>query len=76
MPTQTISIKTKIQNTNTLIQQNASSGTYTLLETHPLFATADDTMKPEYTTDGLHLKESGYTIWAAYLKQQLPHLAN
>lgn len=75
LPTTTASINKKIQQTNALLQKNASEKTYTILDTHELFADETGVMKNEYTTDGVHLNEEGYTIWVAYLKKQLPHLA-
>ncbi len=76
LPTSTASIKRKIQQTNALLRKKAGRKTFTLLHTHALFADEADVMKKEYTNDGLHLNEEGYTIWADYLKKQLPHIAN
>ena len=49
LPTATLSIKEKIQQTNTLLQKKASHKTYTLLNIHVLFADEADVMKKEYT---------------------------
>jgi len=75
-PTNTASIKEKIQQTNALLKKKACRKTYTLLNTHDLFADEADGIKKEYTNDGLHLSEQGYTLWAEYLKKKLPKLAN
>lgn len=76
LPTTTSSIKEKIQQTNALLHKKAGRKTFTLLRTHALFADEADVMKKEYTKDGVHLNEEGYTIWADFLKKQLPHFAN
>lgn len=76
LPTTTASIKKKIQQTNALLHKKASRKPFTLLRTHALFADEADVMKKEYTKDGVHLNEKGYTIWEDYLKKQLSHFAN
>ncbi len=73
LPTTTTSIKEKIQQTNALLVKKAGRKIFTLLSTHALFADETDLMKKEYTKDGVHLNEEGYTIWVNYLKKQLPH---
>jgi lysophospholipase L1-like esterase len=72
LPTATLSIKEKIQQTNTLLQKNSGHKTYTLFNIHVLFADEADVMKKEYTVDGTHLNEEGYAIWTDYLKKQVP----
>ena len=68
LPTSTLSIKEKIEQTNTILQKNAGHKTYTLLNIHVLFADETDVIKKEYTIDGTHLNEEGYALWIDYLK--------
>lgn len=72
LPTTTASIKEKIEQTNARLKKKAGRKTYKLIDTHVLFADVRDGMKKEYTKDGVHLNEDGYTLWADYLKKQLP----
>jgi lysophospholipase L1-like esterase len=76
LPTSTLSKKQKIQQTNALIKKNVHRKTYALLNIHDLFADEADLIKKEYTSDGLHLSEKGYTLWAEYLKKKFPKLSN
>lgn len=76
LPTATTSIKDKIQQVNTLLQKQAGSKSFTLIDIHPLFADEADIMKKEYTNDGVHLNEEGYALWADYLKKNLHHVSN
>lgn len=38
------------------------------LDLHPLFSDTDGNLRPELTTDGLHLNASGYLVWATALQ--------
>ncbi len=38
------------------------------LDLYPLFATAQGTLRPDLTTDGLHLNHQGYLIWSTALQ--------
>lgn len=38
------------------------------LDLHPLFAGPNGFMKPEFTTDGLHLNDQGYLVWRTAIK--------
>ncbi|VXD22952.1 Lipolytic enzyme, G-D-S-L [Planktothrix serta PCC 8927] len=35
---------------------------------HPLFTDADGNLRPELSTDGLHLSQQGYLVWSSALK--------
>jgi len=72
LPTATQSIVTKISETNTLLVNNATAANYTVVNLHPLFATASDIMKAEYTTDGTHLTEAGYAVWVNEIDALIP----
>jgi lysophospholipase L1-like esterase len=68
LPTSTEKIVTKIQVTNTILKNNAEKYKYTLLDLHSVFADKDDLMIKEYTVDGVHLSEAGYTTWVNFIK--------
>ncbi|MGB3616199.1 MAG: GDSL-type esterase/lipase family protein [Elainellaceae cyanobacterium] len=38
------------------------------LDLYPIFADADGNLRPELTTDGLHLNDSGYLVWSTALQ--------
>jgi len=63
LPTTTESLKVKIQATNSLLQNSESAEPYSLVLLHDLFTTQEGLMNMEYSTDGIHLNESGYTVW-------------
>lgn len=71
LPTESVSLKEKIQLTNELLQQKESEKPFILLNIHMLFADERDLMMKKYTNDGVHLNEQGYIIWANYLKEQI-----
>lgn len=54
---------TRIQSVNaTLAQLARDNGAY-YLDLYPLFARGDGALRPDLTTDGLHLNERGYLVW-------------
>lgn len=38
------------------------------LDLHPLFASPTGFLRPEFSTDGLHLNDSGYLVWRTAIK--------
>ncbi|WP_304064088.1 GDSL-type esterase/lipase family protein [Pedobacter glucosidilyticus] len=56
---------------NAGLKKLAAEEKATLIDTHKIFLDADGRMKKDYTHDGLHLKASGYAVWAQLLKQYL-----
>jgi len=63
LPTTTVNIREKIQATNTLLTNSASTEPYQIIELHNEFADEDDLMNMDLSTDGVHLNETGYRIW-------------
>jgi lysophospholipase L1-like esterase len=53
----------RIQDINKQIQAIAKEEGVIYLDLHPLFADAKGNLKPELSTDGLHLNSQGYTVW-------------
>ncbi|HBK82503.1 MAG TPA: hypothetical protein DDZ41_02725 [Flavobacterium sp.] len=62
------SLKAKIIATNTLLKAFTPSDYFQIIDTYTLFANANDLMTNSYTTDGVHLNQSGYTLWQNYVK--------
>lgn len=68
LPTSNPDLAPKIQATNDILKSSESSENYTIIDLHVLFANESDLMKPELTTDGVHLNQAGYQIWEEDLK--------
>ena len=69
LPTNKKELVEKVAETNRLVRKKQSSGRFTLIDTHALFADKNDLMKAELTTDGVHLNERCYAVWAEKLKE-------
>jgi lysophospholipase L1-like esterase len=67
-PTRDTKLIAKIQGLNNLLRKNESVGKYSYLNIHPLLADGNDLLRPEYSLDGIHITEAGYTIWVKFLK--------
>ncbi|WP_406684598.1 GDSL-type esterase/lipase family protein [Seonamhaeicola sp. MEBiC1930] len=63
LPTTTEKLIKKIQQTNTFLTEAECNNAYTIIPLHSLFAVNNDEMNMEYSTDGVHLNESGYSFW-------------
>jgi lysophospholipase L1-like esterase len=42
---------------------------YKIIDLHPIFADANDLMISSYSTDGVHLTESGYQLWKNFIAE-------
>ncbi len=64
----------RIQATNQAIAALAAAQGIPYLDLYPLFATGEGYLRPDLTTDGLHLNPQGYWVWrtaiALFLAQQ------
>lgn len=64
----------RIQATNQAIAALATTQGISYLDLYPLFATGEGYLRPDLTTDGLHLNPQGYWVWrtaiALFLAQQ------
>ena len=64
LPTNTVTLKEKILLTNALITNSEATEPYKLITLHNLFTTERGLMNMELSTDGVHLNENGYAVWA------------
>ena len=55
---------------NNELKEHCNARKLTYLDLHPAFLYGDE-MKSEYTTDGGHLSEAGYKLWASKLQAYL-----
>jgi len=53
----------RIQAVNTAIAKMAAAEGVHYLDLYPLFANGEGALRPDLTTDGLHLNERGYLVW-------------
>lgn len=53
----------RIQAVNTAIAKMAAEEGVHYLDLYPLFADGEGALRPDLTTDGLHLNEQGYLVW-------------
>lgn len=53
----------RIQAVNTAIAKMAAAEGVYYLDLYPLFADGEGALRPDLTTDGLHLSERGYLVW-------------
>ena len=67
-PSSAGNIKAKIAETNLWIKRKHQRKLFTIIDTHVLLRDENDLIKKEYTYDGIHLTETGYTAWVNKLK--------
>ena len=53
----------RIVSMNASLQQIADDNDAYYLDLYPIFVTGDGTLRPDLTTDGLHLNRQGYLVW-------------
>jgi lysophospholipase L1-like esterase len=53
----------RIQAVNTALADIAADQNVYYLDLYPLFADGEGALRPDLTTDGLHLNERGYLVW-------------
>lgn len=58
----------KISELNARMKGVAAKYGYPFIDLHPVFEDANGQLKREHTTDGLHLKQAAYILWARALK--------
>jgi lysophospholipase L1-like esterase len=61
LPTTNLGLVSEIKQANDILKANASVKNYTLIDLHSLFADPNDLLKSEYSLDGLHINEAGYS---------------
>jgi lysophospholipase L1-like esterase len=52
---------------NALIKRNGQSGDYETIDLYTAFNNGQGVMRPELTTDGLHLNDAGYKVWVNFI---------
>jgi lysophospholipase L1-like esterase len=58
----------RIRYLNQQLQHIAATKSVKFLNLYPLFATQQGELRPELSTDGLHLSPQGYLVWSSALK--------
>lgn len=58
----------RIRNLNEELKIIAEEESVYYLNLHPLFTDKEGNLKPELSTDGLHLNQQGYLVWSSGLK--------
>jgi lysophospholipase L1-like esterase len=69
----------RIRQLNHQLKQIATAEGASYLHLYPLFADAQGNLRPELSTDGLHLNPQGYLVWRSALQifaQLQPHSVN
>lgn len=80
LPTSSPDLVDKIRETNELLRERSASiadakitaEPFTLIDLYPLFTDENGNIKAEYTIDGVHLNESGYSVWVTKLLGDTP----
>jgi len=70
-PTNAAALVSKIRETNTLLQDKSLTEPFTFVDTYALFSENNGLIKSVYTTDGIHLTETGYQLWVSKLAEIL-----
>lgn len=63
----TAALTSATQLVNALIKRNGQSGEYEIIDLYTAFNNGQGVMKPELTTDGLHLNDNGYKVWINFI---------
>jgi lysophospholipase L1-like esterase len=58
----------RIQKLNQQLRSIATKQSVTYLDLYPLFTSQKGNIRPEFTTDGLHLSPAGYVVWRTALQ--------
>nr|WP_199326183.1 SGNH/GDSL hydrolase family protein [Nostoc parmelioides] len=58
----------RIQKLNQQLRSIATKQSVTYLDLYPLFTNQKGNIRPEFTTDGLHLSPAGYVVWRTALQ--------
>ena len=58
----------RIRKLNQQLQDIATKEKVKYLNLHPLFTNKQGNLRPEFSTDGLHLNTQGYLVWSSALQ--------
>jgi len=69
LPIYKISLNEQINQINLLIEEINKD--HSIIDLHSLFADNRGLMNKKYTTDGVHLNNTGYSIWVKHIKKDI-----
>lgn len=61
----------RIQQINQFLKDQCADVEFTFIDLYPEFEISAMKLNPEYTYDGLHLSDKGYTIWSELVRPML-----
>ena len=66
-PEHNVPLSEQIIQINSMIINQADVQQYKVIDLHSVFINQDGLMNREYTTDGVHLNNNGYSVWVEYI---------
>ena len=66
-PKHNVPLSEQIIQINSMIINQADVQQYKVIDLHSVFINQDGLMNREYTTDGVHLNNNGYSVWVEYI---------
>ena len=66
-PEHNVPLSEQIIQINSMIMNQVAGQQYKVIDLHSVFTDQDGLMNREYTTDGVHLNNNGYSIWVDYI---------
>ena len=74
-PEHSVPLPIQINKINSLIKNNDLGNKYTIIDLHSAFVNKHGLMDRAYSTDGVHLNETGYQLWVEYVERDVQSLA-
>ena len=74
-PEHAVPLPIQINKINSLIKNNDLGNKYTIIDLHSAFVNKHGLMDRAYSTDGVHLNDSGYQLWVEYIGKDVQSLA-
>ncbi len=71
LPTDLPPVKDAIVKVNNMIRSAEKKGHYIVIDLYSAFAGPEGFIKPELTTDGIHLTQAGYDLWVSMVEKYL-----
>lgn len=71
LPADFMPVKEAIATVNDIIRSHEAKYRYKVIDLHTDFAADDDLIKPELTSDGIHLSAEGYALWVKLLEETI-----
>ena len=66
-PKHNVALSEQIIQINSMIMNQVAGQQYKVIDLHSVFTDQDGLMNREYTADGVHLNNNGYSIWVDYI---------